>query len=167
VPLFSADSAEARQTAFGLLQEFMVASGEQLRRYLLRRTVNQQEAEDIVQEAYCRLLEHPNPRQIHQPRSFVFRMAVNLLIDQRRREQRGKGLDGPIDSAFGQLDFNELSTAYQRELKRLPVVCQHVFVLCRHEGLSSAEISVRLGISQRMVQKHLVKALRHFQQHLR
>lgn len=167
VPLF----AESKRHACRLLQEFIVESGEKLRRYLIRRVSSVHEAEDIAQEAYCRLLEHPDPQRIEYPRSFVFRVAVNLLIDQRRKKSRSpvtdeQLVDDELDGSTA-LNFNELSVAYRNALEELSPVCQRVFVLCRHQGLTTGDIAVRLNISQRMVQKHLVKALQHFEKQLR
>ena len=164
VPLFATDS---KRYAYLLLQDFIVESGEKLRRYLLRRTDSVQEAEDILQETYCRLLEHAAPAQIESPRSFLFRVAINLLIDQQRSRKKKQNIDAPLDVSYEQLNYSELQMTYEKALSVLPAVCQRVFILCRHEGLTTADIAIRLNISQRMVQKHLAKAVKHFSQHLR
>jgi len=43
-------------------------------------------AEDIVQEAYLRLLAQPEPPR--EPRAYLYRTAHNLLIDAARRDSR-------------------------------------------------------------------------------
>jgi RNA polymerase sigma-70 factor (ECF subfamily) len=41
----------------------------------------------------------------------------------------------------------------------LPPKCRTVFLLSRIEGLSNAEVAQRCGISVKMVEKHLAKAI--------
>ncbi len=43
----------------------------------------------------------------------------------------------------------------------LPNQCRHVFLLRKIDELSYAEISKQLGISEKTVQRHLVKAMLH------
>lgn len=54
--------------------------------YLLRVTGERSVAEDLLQEAYCRLLSADRPHMDQsQSRSYLFRIATNLLYDRWRR----------------------------------------------------------------------------------
>src|SRR3546814_10147821 len=44
-------------------------------------------------------------------------------------------------------------------VEQLPDKCRTVFLLSRIEGLSNAEVAQRCGISVKMVEKHLAKAI--------
>lgn len=53
--------------------------------YFLRaRLGNPQQAEDVVHDAYLRVLERSSETPIEQPRAFLYRTAMNLAIDGKR-----------------------------------------------------------------------------------
>ena len=43
-------------------------------------------AEDLVQEAYLRLLQHPDPTSINNPRAYLYKVAANVSFDHHRKE---------------------------------------------------------------------------------
>lgn len=43
-------------------------------------------------------------------------------------------------------------------LAGLPPLCRHAFLLNRLDGLTHAEIATRLGISQKTVERYIIKA---------
>lgn len=156
------------------LDRFVQSYGSELRRYLQRTLSKQEDIEDVFQETFCRVLEDERADSLENPAAFLQRTARNIVIDRYRRnrlqlESATKGLgeigDYPQEDTF--LDFGEMSSAYLEALAELPERCRQVFLMCRHDGLSNAEIAKNLGISMRMVQKHLVKALAHFHNRLR
>ncbi len=64
------------------------------------------------------------------------------------------------------LDAQDLQRRVQAAMTELPLRCQQAFYLCRYEELKSSEIATKLGISQRMVQKHVARALQHLHERL-
>ena len=140
----------------------------ELTRYLLRKGAAGQDASEIVQEAFCRLLEHPDPDQLSNERAYLFRVAGNILIDRYRRNRVRDHYAEPADGqVFGRtetdgMEYPEMAAAFHQALNELPPRCRQVFLLGRREGLSSKEIAKRMNISPRMVQKHMVKAMQHF-----
>jgi len=53
--------------------------------FLNARLGNRQVAEDVVHDAYLRVLERSSETPIEQPRAFLYRTALNLVIDDHRR----------------------------------------------------------------------------------
>ena len=53
--------------------------------FLSARLGNAQAAEDVVHDAYVRVLERSSDEPIAQPRAFLYRTALNLVIDGHRR----------------------------------------------------------------------------------
>ncbi|MGH8654833.1 MAG: RNA polymerase sigma factor [Gammaproteobacteria bacterium] len=119
--------------------------------------VGAQEAEDVVQEAYLRLLQHPNAETLQHPRAFLYKTAANLAVDHVRRDQRqarrlgsGVDLDAQGSPAPDPETIAEGAWAFERfvaVLAELPAPCQHAFILHKLEGLPYAEIAARLSFS--------------------
>lgn len=139
-------------------------------------------AEDLVQEAYLRLLQHPDPESIENVRSFLYKTTSNLTIDLHRRQQLearyhyAPTLDFEKDSEIAKVvaatprPDTHLSRQQELDLihemlQELPEMTRHVFMLIRVEGLSHSEVAMRLGISIRSCGRHLAEALGHLLKH--
>jgi RNA polymerase sigma-70 factor (ECF subfamily) len=133
-------------------------------------------AEDVAQDTYERLLQVADPRQIEQPRAFLYKIAVNLTIDTFRRrgvrEDRAVAiaeLDTMPSAAPAPdraLDAKQRLDILQRAIAELPPKCRQVFVLHKFLEVPHAEIAARLGISKNMVEKHVIKAMAHCRRRL-
>ncbi len=137
----------------------------------VQRRVGPQDAEDLLQDAYVRLLQHPDPASIENPRAFLYRVSANLATD-RDRAQAVRACHYTATETLERVASTELgpeaqTNHYERlrriavAMKQLPETCRTAFVLCRLEGYSYAEVAQRLGISESMVAKHLDRAMRH------
>ncbi|MCI0408289.1 MAG: sigma-70 family RNA polymerase sigma factor, partial [Acidobacteria bacterium] len=70
-------------------QAFYQKTAPSLWSYLCRVTASASLAEDLVQEAFCRLLKSPPPRtEERELRAYLYRIASNLAIDHWRRARR-------------------------------------------------------------------------------
>lgn len=138
--------------------------------FLNAKLGNLQVAEDVVHDAYVRVLERSSDVPIEQPRAFLYRTALNLVIDGHRRNalRQVESLD-VLDSEerfFSpspqlSLDHGQRLELLQRALAELPSLCRESFLLRKLEGLSHPEIAERLGISRSLVEKHIVNAMKH------
>lgn len=132
--------------------------------------VGQSEAEDLVQEAYLRLLQHHDCASIHNPRAYLYKIIANLGFDYHRRasvQHQHIAIDdiepdhliSPLPSlealADGQLLLNKCLLA----LDDLPEIYRHIFLLNRIDGLSHKEIAEALAVPQRTVERYCAKAL--------
>ena len=142
----------------------------ELMSFLNARLGNQQAAEDVVHDAYVRVLERASDTLIQQPRAFLYRTALNLVIDGHRRNalRQIESLDVlDADERFfapsphTSIDHNQRLDMLQRALAELPTLCRQSFLLRKLEGLSHPEIAERLGISRSLVEKHIVNAMKH------
>src|SRR5438132_7553064 len=73
------------QTAFG---DFYRRTSRSLWSYVYRVTGNGADADDIVQDAFCRLLRARPDADEEQRRRYLFRIASNLVVDRWRRQER-------------------------------------------------------------------------------
>jgi RNA polymerase sigma-70 factor (ECF subfamily) len=134
-------------------------------------------AQDLVQEAYLRLLEHPNPTRIENIRAFLYKTTANLTIDYYRRqtlEERhqqcltteafdliSENFSTSINSPEKHLSQTQQIKQLRTMLQELPEITRYVFILKRIEGLSHQEIAKRLAISERSSERHVEIAIKH------
>ena len=146
---------------------------ETLRRNLRRFITLQDDIEDAIQETFIRVLQRGQFIELENPGAFLFRTARNILIDRYRKRRLEKTANnyqsGTYADSRGEvyLDYSEMTIAYQQALSELPRKCRQVFLMRRYDGVTNSEIAEILGISTRMVQKHMIKALTHFNSSLR
>jgi RNA polymerase sigma-70 factor (ECF subfamily) len=140
---------------------------ESLVRFLMARLRSRQAALEVAQEAYVRLLSLNQPGAISFLRAFLFRTAANLAVDRLRRDQvQERVAELPIFHEFSDARTPERKVASAQELEhltrliaKLPTKCGEAFYLSRVEGLSCAAIASQMGLSERMVRVHIVRAL--------
>lgn len=127
-------------------------------------------AEDLVQEAYLRLLEHPAPESIENARAYLYRVTGNLGADlfrrQQVRERHSADTETDLESIPCPHPLPEITLdARQRldiclsALDSLPEIYRHAFLLHRIEGLTHAEIGAALNLPRRTVERYCAKAL--------
>lgn len=128
-------------------------------------------AEDVVQEIFTRLMAHADLSRVANPKAYMMAMARNCVIDYLRRNRESQTVthtDNRVadDDEENTLQFGEMIIEVEKALNDLPKRCREVFILSRYKGLKTSEIAERLGISPRMVQKHLVIAFDHLRERL-
>ena len=140
--------------------------------YLRSRLGSEQEAKEVAQEAYVRVLQLHEPGAPGLLRAYLFKTAANLAVDRlrhRRVRQRSEEqpqlfeelnpTGGELDDPAEQLLAREQADQLLRILQELPVKCQQVMSLHRFEGASQRDVSLRLGISERMVRRYVTYAM--------
>jgi RNA polymerase sigma-70 factor (ECF subfamily) len=143
---------------------------DQHRRYALSLTRQQDEAEELVQEAYARLFALDGWAGIANPHAFTMRIIRNLAIERFRRadvvrlDQSAllQALDiadqDPTPDVVA-MDRSELHHVVQ-VMEEMPPRMREALHLRRIEGLPPAQVAERMNISVSTVETHLVKALR-------
>ena len=138
-------------------------------RFLRQRLRVEEDAADVAQEAYLRMMQYEGSRKITSPSSMLFRIAINVANDLGRAEKARRvsdqaSLDG-LDLASDQ-PAPEREIAAQQDLAvlydvidRLPPKCQRVFLLSRVQRMTYPQIARHCGISVKMVEKHISHAL--------
>jgi RNA polymerase sigma factor (sigma-70 family) len=145
-----------------------------LLRFITAKLGSKQEAREVAQEAYVKLLSLEHREAVSYLRAFLFKTAANLAIDRlRRRSRRGFVMGSAnLDRAVFELSperevEGEQAIARLREaIDELPPNCREAFLLYRLEELSCGEIAVRLGLQQRMVWKYIARALEYIRNRL-
>ena len=138
-----------------------------LRRRLRARVKSHEEANDLVQDAFARLLGARSLSRVRDPGAFLNRIVRNLLIDRSRRlsarsphVQIGFGDEIAVLPDQGQaIEIEQMRQRYRELVGLLPPRTREVFVLHRVDGHSYREIAARLDISVRTVEWHIAQAI--------
>jgi len=149
---------------------------EQALSYFLRRCwPHRDELHDLRQEVYVRVYEAAGKALPTTPKAFLFATARHLMADRVRRsrvvsiEAVGdfESLNVLIEEvtperwSSGRQTLKRLAEAFDR----LPDRCREVVWLRRVEELPQKEVAMRLGISEKTVEKHIAKGVRLLAEH--
>lgn len=140
-----------------------------LRAWLTRRFASACDIDDILQEAYVRVLQAGQRGELRSPKAFLFATARNLALDDLRRRQVVReeplvendalsvldGGDGIPERVARDQELSMLAEAIQA----LPDRCRQVFTLRKVYDMSQKEIAARLGISEHTVSAQLTIAV--------
>jgi RNA polymerase sigma factor (sigma-70 family) len=144
------------------LQEWVERWNGQLTRFLRRRVSASVDAEDLAQEVYLRLLRIDHLEQIEEPQAYLYHVARNTAAEWRERAQQSRPhsaeeLDALIELTTPENLLEEAAEQQQLDaaLRTLPAHIRAVLYLKLRDGKTHEEIALHLGISSRMVRKHL------------
>jgi len=131
-----------------------------------RRRARSLDAEDVVQEAFLRALEDGAIATAASPQTYLHRIVSNLIIDEHRKARvRSRYSDDEADHLLvedpGETEASVQSRLELRQLcellSLLPLPCRNAFSLYYIDGLNHCEISGRLGVTVRTVDRYLNK----------
>ena len=136
--------------------------------FFRRRSLGVEDAEDLTQEVFMRLSRRFSHLRWDNPDGLIFTVASNTLVDHERHQRaRASGRHVEVDPALPTNEPSaEAALAGRQRLHRLVAAlddlhpnARSVFVLCRFENLTQAEVAKRLGLSVSAVEKHMMSAL--------
>lgn len=128
-----------------------------LRAYVVRTMGHASHADDIVQEAYLRLLRKPVPtRDDDELRAYLFRTASNLVVDHWRAHKRESVETPPEHGAAG--PDQALRMDIGRVFARLKPRERQMMWLAHVEGANHREIAAMLGLRAASIRVLLSRA---------
>lgn len=151
----------------------------ELLRFLVARTGDRDEADDLLQELWLRVRD-ADAGPVANGRAYLFRAANNLVLDRARERGRRAARDSawsqqeygddPVDpgaSADAAMVAREEAARLASAIGNLPDGARRALRLHKIDGLSHAETAARLGISKSGVEKHIAVAMKHLRAALR
>lgn len=135
-----------------------------MRAYLQKRFPILSDHDDLVQEAYTRMLNARRSGRKLSVKSFLFTITRNLAIDMFRRRKKALYHE-PLDESVDVVSLEEntdVSVTAEREHRQavlidaiatLPERCREVMMLRHLDGLHYREIGERLGIAPNTVSR--------------
>ncbi|WP_230291552.1 RNA polymerase sigma factor [Croceicoccus sp. Ery5] len=164
-PEADAGGMEARQKPDAAA--LYAAEAPRLHRFFRRRTACPDEAQDLVQETFTRVIGHDVPTTLRNPSGYLTRIAQNLLRDRAKVARRRSAdlhfsYEGDLPSSTDPVHLLEVRNMLdwlEAAMLELPVTTREVFMAHRIEGLTYAEIAGRSGLTIKQVEKAIARAL--------
>ena len=140
--------------------------------YFRRRVSNFEEAEDLTQQVFLRLLAAGDADKIDHAGAYVFTIASNLLKDRgrkaMRRDESGPSLDSSLVAELAEARTPERVMLGRESLAdvlatldELGERTRDIFILFRLEHMKQREIANLYGIGQSTVERLVAKAALH------
>lgn len=141
-----------------------------VRSWLIRHWRTAIDVDDVIQEAYCRISELESVEHIRNGRSYFFTTARAIAIDTIRSARHKNSVsmtetewlyvidEGPLPDRAVEAGQKLEQTADL--LSHLSWTCRQVIELRRIHGLSQAETARQLGVSENVVENHIVRGIR-------
>ena len=157
-----------------VIETYYIAHRDELLAFVSSRLGGSDEAEDIVQNVFLRLLTSDKLiTEITLP-ALVYTMTRHLITDYFRRhttfeqyEHYIKGVCSEAITMESVFSAKEIIERLERGLARLPQKCREVYRLHIYEGMKVSEISQQLGENYKSVEHRLGFARKSIRQYLR
>jgi len=141
-----------------------------LRRYLAKLLHNEEDAADLLQETYLKLIEQASLDHLEaNARAYLFRVATNLVRDKARKDKvRAKDqhistenteLESQRASPYQQAEWDQALMKVNQALLRLKPRCQEIFILHRYRGMSYPEIAKVMRTTTRTIEREMSVAI--------
>ena len=143
-------------------------------RSIMKMSVQQQDVDDILQEAFIRVLRSDAQQEIKSPKGYLFVVSRNLVL--KTLAQQSKDIHSEIDEALLESDVdNSVEKELYQKLKfqrfsevlnSLPEKHRRAILLRKLYCLSHKEIAKKMDISVSSVEKYIAKGLKQCKQSL-
>ena len=149
------------------IAELFESHNRTLMRFLTYRLKSSQEAKEVAQEAYVRMLQLDALNGVSYLRAFLFKTAANLAADRLKSASR-RGRIGRLEffdahdsapSAESAVAADEELTTVVRAIEELPPKCRYAFIMNRFYGYELSEVARLMNLSERMVRIYVGRAL--------
>ena len=117
---------------------------------------NEEEARDVAQEVFARLLRHRERLSGRYPSSLLYRMATNLSINRLRDRRREPALPGDaVLDQIARMEDMDAPVLLDRLFGRHPESTRTMAVLHYVDGMTLEEVARECGMSVSGVRKRL------------
>ena len=149
---------------FDVVDSLFRKYSERILNYISSRINNHEDAENLAQDVWLRILESEVELSPDTARSYIFRVATNLINDYLRALYIRKGASEELQYANeyaatstpdAEVSARQIAEMELRKVSTLPKQRRIIYTMSRFEDLNVAEIAERLSLSFRTVENHL------------
>lgn len=143
----------------------------------LSRWTGHDKAEDVIQQVFSRIAGRSDhdAAPILAPGAYLRQAARNVMRDEARAAVRSwehhhvsiEDLSLSSGDPVAALEARDRLLRIEEAVLRLKPLAREIFLACRLDGYSYAEIAERTGLSVRGVEKQMSRAIKQLGRHLR
>ena len=142
-----------------------------LRRYLIYRSGDQDLSKDIAQNVFMKVWTKKIEIASGNIKSLLFKMATDEFISHIRKKKVEKEYTESIDLKLirepdNNDDLLEKKVLFQKALNQLPEKQKTAFLMNKMQGLTYKEIAVILNLSQKAIEKRIGLAIKALKQNI-
>jgi RNA polymerase sigma-70 factor (family 1) len=153
-----------------------------LRNYASHFVADVDDTEDILQDCFVRLWERRQTLTYVSLQALLFTMVRNGCLNYLKHQAIVNGYQvdhlahvageerlynyDMLNSTDTELLYDELQRQIDRVMERLSPRTRQIFIMSRTEGMKNREIAQQLGISVKIVERHIGKALSLFRKNI-
>ncbi len=140
-------------------------------RFLYAKVSDSEEAHDLAQDAFYKVMKVENAEELEHVRAYLFQTASNLALNRIRKQKHQDAYKRSVEYTInpereGMIASPERAAAAREQLQQvetalnaLPRKCRHAFLLHRTRHRSYQQISEEMGVSVSTVEKYMIRAL--------
>lgn len=166
------------QTKHDFVETIEKTHSHELRRFLAARLRSAgADVPDLVQEIYLRLLRLKDHEAIRNPQAYLYTIASHVLHQYTLRRSAAPATMDPLEVVSAlqsstapdpaeEADIEQRMEQLGQALETHSPRAYAVLMMYRCEGLTLKQIGLRLGVSDVMARKYLMRAIKYCDQHL-
>ncbi len=159
-----------------LVELAFVQHGALVRNYIASKIEANEDAEDLAQDVFVRLLKFRAMIRQENLLSYVLCIAHNIIVDYQRRRQTRYKIENNLMACYdsepatefeSQIYADEIHEQEMRVIGTMQEMRRKIYVMSRVEDRSIKEIALELGMGDRQVERQLYEGRRLVRDYLR
>ena len=128
-------------------------------RFILKNLKDEENARDIVQDAFTKMWEKVRDISFEKSKSYLFTSAYHTMIDFIRKERPKEVLDNLANmNSTENSGYSDLKEILDEAVEKLPDIQRSVLLLRDYEGYSYEEIGQITGLNESQVKVYIYRA---------
>lgn len=152
---------------------------EELYRYSFTILMNNQIAEDVVQDCFIEFFkELQKDKMIDNPRAYLFKMVYHRSLAEAKKQAKiilqdedesfkTIPIKSKLDALIQEEDDKDKWKLLDQILEKMPEQCRKVFLKSKYEQKKYRQIAEELDLSEKTVEAHMSKALKIIRDYVR
>lgn len=161
-----------RSRDVAVVTQWYLESESRIRSALWSRLSRNEEVEDLSHEVFLRLLKVPSPDLVDNPQAYVYRVALNVAQEWRKRASQALDHSASIEVLEAEHDPEREAASLQEDqvilrlIQALPMAQRTAIVLHVIDGLTCKQVADHMGVSRRAVKRYLANGYAALRDHI-